>query len=110
MTDARIWVCSWAKLFEPQHEKNNKVNVCLAKTQISLGIRPVWSKSSLCASWVAKGPRFLHADSEDSDLSLRWANTYFVGFVMSRLISFHHAFNIYKEKKILFWLMPATKS
>ena len=37
------------------------------KTLISLGIRPVWSESSLCAQWVAKGPRFLHADSEDSD-------------------------------------------
>ena len=38
-----------------------------AKTQISLGIRPVWSESSLCAQWVAKVPMFLHADSEDSD-------------------------------------------
>ena len=37
------------------------------KTQISLGIRPVWSESSLCAQWVAKDPSFLHADSEDSD-------------------------------------------
>ena len=35
-------------------------------TQISLGIRPVWSESSLCAQWVVKGPRFLHADSENS--------------------------------------------
>ena len=38
-----------------------------AKTQISLGIRPVWSESSLCAQWVAKDPSFLHADSKDSD-------------------------------------------
>ena len=38
-----------------------------AKTQISLGIRPVWSESSLCAQWVAKDSSFLHADSEDSD-------------------------------------------
>ena len=38
-----------------------------AKTQISLGIRPVWSESLLCAQWVAKDPSFLHADSEDSD-------------------------------------------
>ena len=38
-----------------------------AKTQISLGIRPVWSESLLCAQWVAKDPIFLHADSEDSD-------------------------------------------
>ena len=35
--------------------------VRLAKTQISLGIRPVWSESSLCAQWVAKDPSFLHA-------------------------------------------------
>ena len=38
-----------------------------AKTQISLGICPVWSESSLCAQWVAKDPSFLHADSEDTD-------------------------------------------
>ena len=38
-----------------------------AKTQINLGIPPVWSESSLCTQWVAEGPRFLHADSEDSD-------------------------------------------
>ena len=41
------------------------------KTQISLGIRPVWSESSLCVQWVAKDPTFLHADSEDSDQSGR---------------------------------------
>ena len=53
-----------------------------AKTQISLGIRPVWSDSSLCAQWVAKQPSFLHADSEDwsdwadaqADPSLCWAH------------------------------------
>ena len=38
-----------------------------AKSQISLGIPPVWSESSLCVQWVAKDPNFLHADSEDSD-------------------------------------------
>ena len=38
-----------------------------AKTQISLGVRPVWSESSLCTHWVAKDQRFLHADNEDSD-------------------------------------------
>ena len=43
---------------------------------------------------IAKDPRFLHADSEDwsdwadaqADLSLRWAHTHFVGFVISWLI------------------------
>ena len=77
--------------------KPNKMSVRPAKSQISLGIRPVWSESSLCAQWVAKDPSFLHADSEDSDqtgrmprLILIWVFTgrtaTLVGFVMSRLI------------------------
>ena len=52
---------------EPPRDKTNKMTVRPAKTQISLGIHPVWSESSLCAQWVAKDPSFLHADSEDSD-------------------------------------------
>ena len=52
--------------FQPRHDKTNKVTVCPAKTQIILGIRPVWSESSLCAKWVAKDISFLHADSKDS--------------------------------------------
>ena len=52
-------------------KKNNKMTVCPAKTQISLGIRPVWSESSLCTQWVAKDQRFLHANSEDSDQTWR---------------------------------------
>ena len=62
------------------------MSVCPAKTQINLGIRPVWSEASLSAEWVAKDPSYLHADSEDwsdwADLSLRWAHSHFVGFVM----------------------------
>ena len=50
---------------KPQHDKTNKVTVCPARTQISLGICPVWSESSLCAQWVAKDLSFRHADSED---------------------------------------------
>ena len=72
-----------------------KWHVHPVKTQISLGIRPVWSESSLCAKWVAKDPNFLHADSEDSDQTGRmprliWVfagrTCHFVGFVMRRLI------------------------
>ena len=86
---------SQKKKNEPRHDRTNKVTVRPAKTQISLGICPVWSESSLCAQWVAKDPRFLHVDSDDSgwsdwadaqaDLSLRWAQSHFVGFVMSQL-------------------------
>ena len=36
------------KINEPRHDKTNKVTVRPAKTQISLGIHPVWSESSLC--------------------------------------------------------------
>ena len=54
------------EIYEPPHDKTNKMTVRLAKTQISLGIRPIWSESSQCAQWVAKDPSFLHADSEDS--------------------------------------------
>ena len=45
--------------------KPTKWHVRPAKTQISLGIRPVWSESSLYTQWVAMDPRLLHADSED---------------------------------------------
>ena len=48
--------------------KPNKWHVRPAKTQISLGIRPVWSEYSLCAQWTSQDPSFLHADSKDSDL------------------------------------------
>ena len=53
--------------YKSLHDKTNKMTVRPAKTQISLGIRPAWSESSLCAQWAAKDPSFLHADSEDSD-------------------------------------------
>ena len=71
--------------------KPTKWSMRPAKTQISLGIRPVWSESSLCAQWVAKDPSFLHADSEDSDQTgLIWVlagrTCHFVDFVMRRLI------------------------
>ena len=52
---------------ELRYDKTNKMSVRPAKTQISLGIRPVWSESSLCIQWVAKDPSFFHVDSEDSD-------------------------------------------
>ena len=82
----------WNKWYEPPHDITNKMDVRPAKAQISLGIRPVWSESLLSA-WRKLGSLANHqAHSEDSDqtaqayLSLRWAHTHFVGFVMSRLI------------------------
>ena len=54
---------------EPPRDKTNKKTMRPAKTQISLGIRPVWSESSPCAQSVAKGPSFINAVCEDSDQS-----------------------------------------
>ena len=52
---------------EPRNDKTNKMSVHPAKTQISLGVRPVWSESSLSA-WRNLGPLATHwAHSEDSD-------------------------------------------
>ena len=67
-TQETIWAISWQKQQNGTHDKTNKM-ACerRAKTQISLGIRPVWSESSLCAQWVAKNPSCLLTDSEDSD-------------------------------------------
>ena len=52
---------------EPLHDKTNKMTVRPAKTQISLGIRPVWTESSL-STWRKLGFLATHwAHSEDSD-------------------------------------------
>ena len=62
--------------------KTTKWPVRPAKTQISLGIHPVWSVFAMPA-WVAKEPRFLHGNSKDwsdyaqADLSLRWVHKSF---------------------------------
>ena len=56
-----------SNIFESQHDKTNKMSVRPAKTQISMGIRPVWSDSSLSA-WRKPGSLASHwAHSEDSD-------------------------------------------
>ena len=41
---------------------------------------PVWSQSSRSAQWVAEDPMFLHTDSEDCGLSLRWVQRSFCLF------------------------------
>ena len=66
---------SW---FEPPRDKTNIVVVRPAKTQISLGIRPVWSESLLSAWWKLSYPlsaqRRLWSDWADAqaDLSPCW--------------------------------------
>ena len=77
----KIWDAAW---------QNQQNDVRPAKTQISLGIRPVWSESSLCA-WRKLGSLATHrAHNEDwldwadaqADLSLCWAHSHLL--VLSR--------------------------
>ena len=77
-----MWAASW------QNQTKWYMYVRPAKTQISLGIRPVWSESLplMCS--------FLQADSEDSDQDAQLirvfagGTSHFVGFVTMRLIWF----------------------
>ena len=53
--------------YEAPHDKTNKMTVHPAKTQISLGICPVWSESPL-STWKKLGSLATHwMHSEDSD-------------------------------------------
>ena len=66
-TSFLLYLSSLAKQMSNYMTKPTKWHVRPAKTQINLGIHPVWSESSLCSRWVAKNPSFIHADSKDSD-------------------------------------------
>ena len=100
-----------AKLFLDYHQIPSlpvPLPVCPANTQISMGIRPVWSESLLFTHWVFKVPRFLHADSEDSDqkgrmLRLIWVFTGRMGivdFVMLWLfLIFWNSLTFFEEEK-----------
>ena len=68
---------------EPEHDKNHKMT-CAPREDSDQPGHPL---PSVCAQWLAKDPRFLHAESEDSawadawaDLSLRWAHRSFCWF------------------------------
>ena len=81
----------WSSKMSHTVTKPTKWHVRPAKTQITLGIHPVWSESSLCTQWVAKDSSFLEADSEDSD-RLIWVfagrTCHLVGFVTMGLKCF----------------------
>ena len=47
---SQVFIPGSATYNEPRNDKTHKVTVRPAK--IGLGIRPVWSESSLCAQWV----------------------------------------------------------
>ena len=82
-----IWPENPINRHELRHDKINKMSVRPSR------LRPAWAsaqsdqESLLCTQWVAKDPKFLHADSKDSDqtgrmprlMSLRWAHSHVVG-------------------------------
>ena len=78
----------WDKLY-----LSVELKMCL-RTWYSNIWATTWSEYSRCAQWVAKDPRFLHADSEDSDQTGRmprliWVfagRSHFVGFLVIGLI------------------------
>ena len=82
-------------LFELQHDKTNKMTCAPSEIQISLGIRPVWSESSLSA-WRKLQFLATHwAHSKDSDQTgqmprliriFAGCKGHFAGFVMLWLI------------------------
>ena len=85
----------YALIYEPRHDKTNKMSVRPAKNHISLGIHPVWSESLLSAerNLGSLATHWMH--SEDSDQTGRMPRLirvfagrthYSVGFVMSWLI------------------------
>ena len=84
---------SWVSSNEPPHVKTNKMTVLPAKTQIRLGIRPVWSVSSLFAWRKLWSLATYWLPSEDSDQTGRMSRLisvfagrtcHIVGFVMRR--------------------------
>ena len=75
---ADLCLCWPHKSFEPVYDKTNKNDVHPAKTRISLGIRPVWSGSSLVWSETSLSAgiklKSLATHSEHSDDWSDWAD------------------------------------
>ena len=79
---------SWQK--NQKHDKTNTMTFALSEDshQHACVDHAIWSRSSLCAQWEAKDPRFVRADSEDSDQTISvfaWRTSNFVGFVVRQL-------------------------
>ena len=84
--------------------KPTKRQVRLAKTQISLDNRSVWSESSLSA-WRKLGPlatHWTHSDTQ-ADLSFHWAHKPFCWFC-------HEAAQISNKYCLLLWLLSPKAS
>ena len=101
----RIWAAAW---------QNQQNDLCAQRRLNSAWASAQSDQSSLCTQWVTKDPRFLHADSEDSDqtgrmprlISLHWAHRSFCWFchVAAHLVKFFLLVwkpHLYWKQKIL---------
>ena len=76
ITGTKYWINVYSfpscesKRNEPPHDKTSKMAVRPAKTQISLGIRPVWSESSMSA-WRKLGSLATHWAHSDAKTRIR---------------------------------------
>ena len=94
---------------EPRHDKTNKMSVLPATTQIRLGIRPVWSESSLSAWRKLWSLATQWAHSKDSDLTGRmprliwvFAGRTLILLVLSCRSSFSHHVDRHSQKNKTF--------
>ena len=74
--------------FEPWHIKTNKMPVCPGKSwvfAVKTWVLAVCMKRAWVLSYPLSTQQRLWSDAQ-TDLSLRWAQSHFVSFVMSRLI------------------------
>ena len=90
------------KLYEQRHDKTNKVTVRPDSDQPAhppslMRVFAVRMQKTWVLSYPLSAQRRLLSDWADAhaDLSLRWAHSHFVGFVMSRLISRHAYFDLW---------------
>ena len=78
-------------VLQPRHDKTNKMACPSSEDSDQPSLIRVFAvrmKKALVLSYCLSAQRTLRSDWADAqaDLSLRWAHTHFVGFVMSRLI------------------------
>ena len=87
-------------VYERRHEKSNKMSVCPANDSDQPGHPPslirvfaFCTKKAWVLSYPLSAQRRLWSDWADAqaDLSLRWAHSHYVGFIMSRPIYTHLA-------------------
>ena len=79
----------------------------LAKIQISLRIRAVWSESSTGAFWIAKDAKVLHADNEDSDHAARMRTLIWVFIEWTHVR--RYAFSQYGSYGILLYIIAVIR-